>query len=301
MGVFMKKAVVFMIVMCLLLSSSVISNEMIHVAVNRLIGESRTEEAIPETRTPDDRFTTVANWEAFDASNIGGLQTRGYFGAAFDGRYIYYVPCRTMNFHGRVLRYDTEADFKSAASWESYDAGSTGGLATVGFAGAVFDGRYIYYVPFSDSNSRHGRVLRFDTQGSFTSGGSWDAYDAGMTGGMGTKGYNGAVYDGRYIYLTPFGYDPIAHGRVVRYDTEADFKTAGSWSVYDAAGTDGLDTRGYYGSAFDGRYVYFTAFHNGSGFHGRMLRYDTQVTFSYDINEICIIHRISALSIVQIC
>ena len=141
---------------------------------------------------PDDRFTDSANWEAFDAGNIGGLTTKGYFGAAFDGRYVYYVPCRTADFHGTALRYDTEGDFKSAASWESFDAGSTDGLATVGFAGAVFDGRYIYYIPFSDATSRHGRVLRFDTQGSFTEAASWDAYDAGMTGGSGTKGYNGA-------------------------------------------------------------------------------------------------------------
>ena len=244
------------------------------------------------SRTPDDRFTTAENWEAFNAGNIGGLNTKGYFGAAFDGRYVYYVPCRMANFHGTALRYDTQGDFKNAASWESFDASGTDSLDMVGFAGAVFDGRYIYYIPFSDANSRHGRVLRFDTEGDFDSSSSWDAYDAGMVGGTGTKGYNGAVFDGRYIYLTPFGYDPFAHGRVLRYDTEADFKTAGSWIMHDAKNTDGLDTRGYYGSTFDGRYVYFTAFHNGTEFHGRMLRYDTQGAFdsagswdAYDANN----------------
>jgi len=257
-------------VMFFLLSMSAISNS--------TIGKT-SESNGTRSRTPDDRFTDSENWEAFDAGNIGGLQTKGYFGAAFDGRFVYYVPCRTADFHGNVLRYDTQGDFKNTASWESYDASGTDSLDMVGFAGAVFDGRYVYYIPFSDANFRHARVLRYDTEGDFDAAGSWDAYDAGMTGGIGTKGYNGAVYDGRYIYLTPFGYEPMAHARALRYDTQADFKTAGSWSVYDAWPTDGLDTRGYYGSAFDGRYVYYTAFHNGSAFHGRMLRYDTQGDF----------------------
>ena len=272
----MKKTTILIIAICVLATISMAPYPNIGNTIRIFTdhGEETT------TRNgPDDRFTDSANWEAFDAGNIGGLTTKGYFGAAFDGRYVYYVPCRTADFHGTALRYDTEGDFKSAASWESFDAGSTDGLATVGFAGAVFDGRYIYYIPFSDATSRHGRVLRFDTQGSFTEAASWDAYDAGMTGGSGTKGYNGAVFDGRYIYLTPFGYDPIAHGRVLRYDTEADFKTSTSWNMYDAKNTDGLDARGYYGSAFDGRYVYFTAFHDGSNFHGRMLRYDSQGAF----------------------
>lgn len=47
------------------------------------------------------------NWEAFDAGKIGGLSTKGYFGATYDGRYVYYAPCRTAKFHGIALRYKT--------------------------------------------------------------------------------------------------------------------------------------------------------------------------------------------------
>lgn len=224
-------------------------------------------------------FRNSANWEAFDAGNINRLQTKGYFGAVFDGRYIYFAPCRTMNFHGIALRYDTLQDFKSKSSWESYDAGSTDGLDTKGYAGAVFDGRYVYYVPFAVSSTRHARVLRYDTKSDFISASGWDAFDAQKVGGSSAIGYDGAVFDGRYIYFAPFGYEPYAHAIALRYDIKSDFKSISSWESYDAKYTSNLNTKGYYGSVFDGRYVYYAPFNDGSGFHGRVLRYDTQSDF----------------------
>src|SRR5687768_18249667 len=47
----------------------------------------------------------------------------------------------------------------------------------------------------SFDGSYHGRVLRYDTQGSFSNSSSWIAYDAGSTSGLNTKGYEGAVLD----------------------------------------------------------------------------------------------------------
>ena len=38
----------------------------------------------------------------------------------------------------------------------------------LGFKGGVFDGQYVYFVPYQGS----GRVLRYNTQSSFTSGAS---------------------------------------------------------------------------------------------------------------------------------
>jgi len=206
--------------------------------------------------------------------------TRGYFGAVFDGRYIYYAPCRTREFHGVALRYDTQAPFADLGSWEAYDAGATGGLDTRGYAGAVFDGRYVYYVPFSVEDTRHARVLRYDTQAPFGEAASWAAYDAQVAGRPPNLGYDGAIYDGsRYVYFVPFGYAPLAHGKVLRLDTQGDFGAAESWTLHNAGATGGLDTRGYYGAAFDGRHVYFVPFNDGEAFHGRVLRYDTEGGF----------------------
>jgi hypothetical protein len=225
-------------------------------------------------------FAEKKRWSAFDAGFTGGIDTTGYFGAVYDGQYIYFAPCRTMDFHGRALRYNTKGDFYSQDSWESFDAGSTDGLDTRGYAGCVFDGRFVYYVPFAVSTTRHARVLRFDTTGEFFSSESWSAFDAQAIVGLVNSGFDGAIFDGRYIYFSPFGYDPFAHGRVLRYDTEGDFKKESSWVVYDASSTGGMDTRGYYGATYDGKYIYFVPFNDGTGFHGRVLRYDTEKDFS---------------------
>ncbi len=226
-----------------------------------------------------DSFKDVMNWQAYDAGYTDGMMTRGYFGGVYDGRYVYYAPCRMMDFHGRVLRYDSEGEFQSGASWEAYDAGSVGGLNTVGYSGAVFDGRYVYFVPFADSGARHARVLRYDIEGVFDAAGSWSSFDAGTVVGLPFSGYNGAVFDGRYIYFAPFGYEPYAHGRVLRYDSLSDFNDSASWRVYDAGMTDGLLTKGFYGAVQDDQYVYFVPFNDGSEFHGRVLRYDRHNAF----------------------
>ena len=97
-------------------------------------------------------------FDGYDAANTCGLDTRGFFGAVFDGRYVYFVPQnsgpahpgRDTGHHGHVLRYDTQGDFASPSSWSAYDASETSGLVTRGYYGAVFDGRYVFFVPRID-------------------------------------------------------------------------------------------------------------------------------------------------------
>jgi hypothetical protein len=65
-----------------------------------------------------------------------------------------------------------------SGAFASYGATNVNGLATLGYAGAVFDGRYVYFVPYQNSSGAHGRVLRYDTQAGFSNAASWTAYDA---------------------------------------------------------------------------------------------------------------------------
>jgi hypothetical protein len=225
-------------------------------------------------------LSSVNSWDVFDAGNIGGLNTKGYTGGVFDGRYIYFVPSRDSSVnHGHVLRYDTQSSFTSSNSWSSFNAGNIGGLSTKGYYGGVFDGRYVYFVARNDDSSYHGRVLRYDTQNTFSSGSSWSSFDAGNIGGLSTKGYFGGVFDGRYVYFVP-NRDSSHHGRVLRYDTQNTFSNSNSWSSFNAGNIGGLNTKGYGGGVFDGRYVYFVPSYDGSSHHGRVLRYDTESTFS---------------------
>ena len=332
-------------------------------------------------------------FNGYDASNTAGLDTRGFFGAVFDGRYVYFVPQSTgiqdtgmtTGQHGRVLRYDTQGNFQSADSWSAYDASATSDLRTRGYYGAVFDGRYVFFIPRTDGVDLHTRMLRYDTQAEFTSPESWLAHDVGhamscqsaafdgryifccpgyekdpktehcarmlrydtqgslsnpdsyvlhdavKTGGLDLGCYDGAVFDGRYVYFSPLGaigkmlrydtsagftnreswhafdareisglkmgacvgatfdgryvyYAQYANSVAVRFDTHGDFTQADAWSAFDAADTSGLTCSGYDGAIFDGRYVYYLPFWEGGdthrGFHGNVLRYDTQGEFA---------------------
>ena len=54
---------------------------------------------------------------------------------------------------------------ESFDAFSAYDAGQTDGLACVGFYGAVFDGRYVYWCPIRshrERNTVHANVLRCD-------------------------------------------------------------------------------------------------------------------------------------------
>ncbi|MCZ6680637.1 MAG: DUF2341 domain-containing protein [Candidatus Poribacteria bacterium] len=266
-------------------------------------------------------FDNPASYEGYDAGNTAGMETRGYYGGVFDGRYVYFVPrhyegynhsrllrydthrgfrdptswdafdfgerqthqsaaydgryiyfCpgyregRESGLSGRVIRYDTRADFHAQASYGRFDAESVDGLEVGCFDGGAFDGRYVYFVPLANSV-----VLRYDAQMDFDDEASWQAFDANPLGmGMCV----GAVFDGRFLYFVPYD-----NSTVVRYDTEADFYAPDGWSAYDADSTGGLDTRGYDGGFFDGRYVYFVPFVNDKVFHANWLRYDTQQPF----------------------
>ena len=112
-------------------------------------------------------FRSAESWSTFDAGANGvGNDPVGYRGEISDGRYLYFTPLYNGSFyHGEVLRYDTTSNFESAESWSTFDAGANGvGNDPVGYAGGIFDGKYIYFVPFKDSNGQyHGEVLRYDT------------------------------------------------------------------------------------------------------------------------------------------
>ena len=173
---------------------------------------------------PPDRFDRFA---AHDAGCTDGLDSTGYFGAVFDGRYVYFSPEMhgDSSTHGVVLRYDTHADFGSPASYAAHDASVTDGLDTRGFYGAVFDGRYVYFVPRQIGLMEyHSRVLRLDTNREFADPSSWSAFDVGEQ-----HSQQSAAFDGRYIYFIP-----LSSGRVVRYDTRGGFDHQSSWQSFDA-------------------------------------------------------------------
>lgn len=104
----------------------------------------------------------------------------------------------------------------------------------------------------------------FDTKGEFTSGASWEAVDiAHFFPAIGeARGYNGAVYDGRFIYYMPYHQKPMYclgyHGKAVRYDTHAPFHDKTSWKAMDIETIFGpkIFATGYVNGVYAGHYIY---------------------------------------------
>ncbi len=228
-----------------------------------------------DTQAP---FGTAGSWTTFNTSTVNA-NARGFWGAAFDGRYVYLVPQFNGVTHGTVTRYDTQAAFGSASSWSTFDT-STVSANAKGFMGATFDGRYLYFVPHGYSNTVNtldGLVARYDTQAAFASAGSWSTFDTASVD-SGAVGFTGGVFDGRYLYLVPDETPSGLGSTVARYDTQAAFTSAGSWSTFDTTSVD-ANAAYFHGGAFDGRYVYFVPGQTNGGGAGLVTRYDTQGTF----------------------
>ena len=250
-------------------------------------GEEITVEAwaYSDTRRPEVMQPLVSQWRpsrdfgpfaAYDASCTDGLDCTGYYGAVFDGRYIYCCPIRSHKrrdtVHAHVLRCDTHGDFRDPASWEAFDAAGTEGLNTVCYYGAAFDGRYVIFTPRDDASGYHSRVLRYDTHGNFKSASSWQAHEVDLP-----HSHQGVASDGHYLYFCP-GYEGVPNepldesllsGKVMRLDLRADFRAASTYRVFDTA-TLHPDALCFDGGAFDGRYIYFVPLTQGV-----VVRYDT--------------------------
>jgi hypothetical protein len=206
-------------------------------------------------------FAARSSWSSFDLTKASGtpdLTVPGFRGASFDGRYVYFAPGRsgTVNdtdiVSGRVARVDTQAAFDVASSWTTFDLAGVDANAT-SFSGLVFDGRYLYFVPYEKTNAR---VARYDTQADFSVASSWSLFDP-TTVNQYAAGFTGGVFDGRYVTFVPArASDPSFKCVVARYDTQDSFTAASSWSAFDTAVLKlGSEPR-FTGGAFDGRYVY---------------------------------------------
>jgi hypothetical protein len=159
-------------------------------------------------------------------------------------------------------------------AWSVFDV-STLFAGAKGFVSSVFDGRYLYLVPNSNSTSADGLVVRYDTQGSLGASSSWTTFDV-STVNPNAVGFQGGAFDGRYVYLVPYSDNTSYDGLAVRLDTKASggFSDATSWSTFDV-GTVNASATGFVHATFDGRYVYYAPFYNGA-YHGVSARFDTQ-------------------------
>jgi hypothetical protein len=199
-------------------------------------------------------------WSTFDLLPLDG-GAYGFEGAAFDGYYLYLFPA----YYGITVRTDTTATFGDPAARKTLDIST---VAARSFAGCVFDGQYVYLSPYG-LTTPHGIFARYDTTAPFGTS-AWTTFDV-STMVSGAKGFRGAAFDGKYVYLVPFNngsYDGI----VQRYNTTSTFGPTGDWLTFDVS-TVNAGARGFVGATFDGRYIYFVPNQDGAG--SIIARYDT--------------------------
>jgi len=200
-------------------------------------------------------FTNSSDWQQMSMSTAQGGATgdEAYYGASFDGRYVYFVP----EYAGSFVRFDTQGTFTNASDWQQMSKTTVqGGVASGSYKYTTFDGRYIYFVPKNSAT-----FVRFDTQGTFTNVLDWQQMSMSTVQGSVAlnEAYLGATFDGRYVYFVPDNSDTF-----VRFDTQGAFTNLSDWQIMSmstAQGSAALD-HAYAGAAFDGRYIYFVPFHS---------------------------------------
>jgi len=170
-------------------------------------------------------FGAASSWSTFTTS---AFSTR-FFGGAFDGRYVYFVPSYDAQGAGLgvIARYDTTGTFTSSTAWSTFDV-STVNASAKGYRGAVFDGRYLFFVPYYNAPNYHGFVARYDTQAPFSNGSSWNVFDLTSVNAA-AIGFNGGVFDGEHVYLVPDA--DGASGTVARFDAKTPAWLPKGWNA----------------------------------------------------------------------
>jgi hypothetical protein len=155
------------------------------------------------------------------------------------------------NYSPQIARLESTGDFRDAASW-SFFAPSLIDEAAVSFAGAVYDGRRVWFVPNKQTTvagCEPARPFRGTEAWAFLHVPPSPVLEAGTSDAGYT--FSGGAFDGRFVYLAP------ADGRVVRFELSDPADAASArWSSFD---TNSLTDagKGYQRAVFDGRYVTF--------------------------------------------
>ncbi len=256
--------------------STVLGADIGSAATQGLIFDGRYVYNVPYTVNTFARFDTqgqfavVGDWEKISTSTAGGqtIGSSAFSGGVYDGRYVYYAA----NNSPRFVRFDTRGVFTVAGNWESITMSTAQGAADLNnaYSGATFDGRYVYFSAYVSDT-----FLRFDTQGtSFSTIDDWEtmsrstAFGAVVTGAV-CRG--NPSFDGRYVYFSLDAADTF-----LRFDTQGtSFTTTADWQKMDMSTAQGAApvNVGYYGTVFDGRYIYYIPVNSDT-----FLRFDTQGT-----------------------
>jgi hypothetical protein len=208
-------------------------------------------------------FKDPKAWAIFDVAPVA---QQGYQGATFDGRYVYFVPWLTRGvISGIAVRYDTRARFDDRSSWSTFDLAPAGD-----YAGATFDGRFVYFAPNSRNTPLGSTVARYDTNAPFDASTSWELFDTQAVGPLArASGYFGTIAIGDFVYFAPSENNVVTRCKA----RSTSFAANATWTAFDL---DALDAgqHAFAGAVFDGQYLYLVP--SGYAPSPLVVRYDTR-------------------------
>ena len=216
--------------------------------------------------------------EIFNLQSLRQSAT-GYSACLSDGKNLYLVPLNNNEFFGEVARYESNGRFTDSNSWSFFDVQSVYPQCA-GFTGGVFDGNYIYLIPYCNGQF-HGSIVRFDTRMDFYDLNAWITQDT-MEFNSKSRGFVSGVFDGRFIYLSPYqnGEDEYS-GTVARYDTRLDFSSKEGWEFFDMTAINSL-AKGFHGAIYANNSIFFVPYvQEHRQFHGNLVRYNNLKPFSH--------------------
>lgn len=159
-------------------------------------------------------FGESTSWECFSLAEVDPDLT-GMQGSMSDGKYVYVTEVGkglgdAADLPRRIGRHPASSPLD--AGWEFRSATLSNPLATRYFGG-TFDGRFVYFAPFSDNGVTI--YLRYDTLRPFSDDAAWSAVPGAQMLVV-DSAHSGAIFDGKYVYYPP------RTGRAVRYRARDD-------------------------------------------------------------------------------
>jgi hypothetical protein len=181
---------------------------------------------------------------------------------------------RELGFYGHSMSAVKNfiAQYTNIAKPQNWEYVNLSTLLGCGFGGnsfkaATFDGRFVYYIPFSADT-----FVRYDITQLFSATASWEkmSLSTAQNAAMIDQAFIDACFDGRYVYSNPY-----ASNTFVRFDTRKSFTDSNSWERLNRSTFLGSDYAYLLGVCFDGRYVYYSPGHSDT-----FIRFDTTLSFT---------------------
>jgi hypothetical protein len=200
---------------------------------------------------------STGNFQVVDLANAGVVrQGAGYWGAAFDGRSLYFAPEVALAdsgtaLNGIALRFDGRGAFGDAASWSTFDL-TTLDPRAADYVGVLYDGHDVDFIPYGGGKT--GVLARYDPHKGAPDAGAWTALEPGAWRTLDTAAsipsaiaFIGGATDGTALYLS-------GPGGVTRVDLDGGAVALESTSAFFG------DSVHFIGAVYDCAHVTFAPF-----------------------------------------